>query len=229
MGAAFFDLDKTLIARNSGSLWVRSELRGGYISRWEFARASWLLFRYHLGFAAVEDAVLEAIASLAGDREVDVRGRTHAFYDREVHGLYRPGGRAALEAHREAGDQLVLCTTSSNYLSERVSETLGLDHYICNSFEVDAAGVYTGKPVGTLCFGEGKVVRARAWAGAHGIDLADCAAYTDSVSDLPLLEAVGRPVAVNPDPKLRRAARERGWPIEDWGVPAELAAAVEAS
>jgi HAD superfamily hydrolase (TIGR01490 family) len=217
MAIAFFDLDLTVLGRNSGALWMKAELRGGHISYWMALKATVWLTRYHLGFARLEDAILESIASIAGAPEAEVVARTLAFYDREVRHLVRPGARAAIDQHRAAGDRLWLLTSSSNYLSEAVAAQLGLDGSLCNRFEVDASGRFTGRPLGPLCFGPGKVDAARRLAGERGVALADCAFYSDSASDLPMFEAVGRPVAVNPDPRLKRVALKRGWPVVDWG------------
>jgi phosphoserine phosphatase len=90
-----------------------------------------------------------------------------------------------------------------------VAEDLGLDDVLCNRFEVDETGAHTGRPVGTLCFGAGKLDYAEVYAGDRGVSLADCWFYTDSFSDLPVLERVGHPVVVNPDPRLRREAERR--------------------
>ena len=219
MAIAFFDLDLTVLAKNSGGLWVRSELRSGFITRWQALRALGWLVRYQLGSARLDDAILESIASLEGALEAEVKARSLAFYEREVKHLVRPGARAALALHREKGDRVWLLTSSSNYLSEAVVADLSLDGALCNRFEVDAAGRYTGRPKGTLCFGRGKVEEARRCAEEQRVPLADCTFYTDSASDLPMLEAAGHPVAVNPDPRLRRIASKRGWPVIDWGAP----------
>jgi phosphoserine phosphatase len=84
---------------------------------------------------------------------------------------------------------------------------------------VDARGLHTGRSLGEVCFGAGKLRLARAFAEGRGVSLADCTFYTDSYSDLPMLEAVGRPVAVNPDRRLLRRAERAGWPVLDWGRP----------
>ena len=217
---AFFDLDRTLISRNSGSMWVRAQLREGRISLGTAARALVWLTRYHLGRSGLDTAVLDAIRTLEGQPEADLRERTGAFYDAEVRGLYRPGALAALDEHRAQGHTLALLTTSSLYMAERVGEALGFDSLLCSRFEVDAGGRFTGRPDGELCFGEGKLHHAQALADALQVSLGDCVFYTDSVTDAPVLEVVGRPVAVNPDPRLRRLAARKGWTIVDWGEPA---------
>ncbi len=216
---AFFDLDRTLISRNSGSMWVRAQLREGRISLGAAARALVWLTRYHLGRSGLDGAVLDAIRTLEGQPEADLRERTGAFYDAEVRGLYRPGALAALNEHRAQGHTLALLTTSSLYMAERVGEALGFHSLLCSRFEVDTTGRFTGRPDGALCFGEGKLHHARALADSLRVSLGDCAFYTDSVTDAPVLEVVGRPVAVNPDPRLRRLAARKGWAIVDWGEP----------
>lgn len=222
MAIAFFDLDRTVLSVNSGTLWVKSEMRLGFISWTQALRAYGWIAAYQLGFARMEKALLLSIATLEGVLEEQVVARTQAFYLREVRDRVRPGALSALRRHREEGDRRVLLTSSSNYLSQSVSAQLELDDYLCNRFEV-AGGRYTGRPLGSLCYGAGKVEHARAYAQARGIALSACAFYTDSVSDLPMLEAVGRPVAVHPDPALRRIARSRGWEIADWGETREPA------
>ena len=216
---AFFDFDKTLISINSGSLWVKRELKLGFLSWWDAIRASLWIAQYQIGFVELDKGVRAIIASLEGSRESELRNRVDTFYAEQVRGLYRPGARPVIEEHRKAGDKLVLLTSTSIYMAEAVARELAFDDTLCNRFEVDAAGVYTGRPLGEICYGRGKLTIARSYAERLGVDLGACAFYTDSMADSSLLEEVGRPVAVNPDPRLRRLARARGWQIADWGLP----------
>jgi len=213
---AFFDLDRTLIRRNSATLWVRFELAAGRMS-WCYAlhAFSWIM-RYNLVAVDLGEPIRRGAVALAGQREADMRERVQEFYAALIRPLYRPGARAAVHAHRSAGDRLVLLTSSSNYMSELVCGELGLDGYVCNRLEVDPAGCYTGQACEPLCFGAGKVVLAERYAATVGGSLGEATFYTDSHSDLPMLEAVGYPVAVHPDPRLRRLARQRRWPTVNW-------------
>jgi HAD superfamily hydrolase (TIGR01490 family) len=220
MAIAFFDLDKTLLAVNSGALWIRRELELGHITRLQALRASMWLARYHMGFVSLQDVLLQAITHLEGLGEQYLLQRTVLFYEEQVRSQFRPGALRSLEEHRAAGDRLVLLTSSSGYMADLVARDLGLDAVLCNRFEVDCStGLCTGRPLGEVCFGEGKRSYAQAYASEAGVSLSACSFYTDSYSDLPVLEVVGRPVVVHPDRRLFREALRRGWPVVDWGVP----------
>ena len=214
---AFFDLDKTLISRNSATLWLRAEMANGRLSKLRALHAFTYVVRYSLGLVDIEDTIRRSVTTIAGQVEAEMAQRAVDFYAASIRPIFRPGARAALGAHRAAGDRLVLLTSSSNYVSEQVVADLGLDDYLSSRFEVDADGRYTGRLVEPLCYGRGKLELASRCAATHGVDLQACAFYTDSIADLPMLEAVGEPAAVHPDPKLRRIARQRGWPVLDWG------------
>jgi len=216
MRIAFFDLDRTLLPVNSAWLWMRYELQRGYLTWRQVAHASVWLTAYHVGIASLDKPLREAIATYRGSTADELRARTRDFYESQLAGSYRPGGLRALAAHRDAGDPVVLLTTSSTYLSELVSEDLGLDGYLCNAFEEDDAGRLTGRAVEPLCYGQGKVAAAARYAAKYGVGLVDCTFYSDSLSDLPMLDAVGHPVVVEPDPRLRRLARRRGWQSSKW-------------
>jgi HAD superfamily hydrolase (TIGR01490 family) len=216
MALAFFDLDLTLISRNSGTLWVRQELREGRMTPLDAARAAAWLLRYRLGAVGLEEALERSLASVRGTPESELAARVERFYLREVRPLFRREGRVAVDAHRASGDRLVLITAGSSYVGEHVARELGLDHAIGSRLEVDADGRFTGRTDGPLCYGAGKRVLAERYANAHGLSLAAATFYTDSYADLPLLEAVGAPRAVHPDRRLRLHAERSRWPILAW-------------
>lgn len=220
MGVAFFDLDQTIFATNSVALWLRREVAAGHVTRWQAVQTAMWVAGYALGVTPLDRAVRTAILTLAGMSAEPVRKRTLAFFEQHLRDAYRPGALSAMADHRRNGDQLVLLTASSSYIAEHVARDLGFDACLCNELEVDEEGRHTGRTVGELCFGTGKLAHARAYAEAVDVPLTECAFYTDSYSDLPMLLAVGLPVAVNPDPRLRREAKRRGWKVVDWGLPA---------
>jgi HAD superfamily hydrolase (TIGR01490 family) len=218
-GIAFFDVDKTLLAVNSATLWVKKELANGHITRMQAARASFWVGLYGLGLIHADDVIRVAIKSLKGKRERDVIDRTLEFWRDDVAATIRPGAQGAVKRHKDAGEMCFILTSSSNYLSAPIADVLGLDGFLANRFVVDG-GIFTGEPVEPVCYGAGKVAHASACAAKLNVKLDECAFYTDSASDVPMLEAVGRPVVVSPDMRLRRIAKKRAWPVEDWGVPA---------
>ncbi|MBN2361995.1 MAG: HAD family hydrolase [Deltaproteobacteria bacterium] len=213
--AAFFDLDRTLLTVNSGSTWVRSELRAGRIGAWHALEGALYLLAYKFFALDMERLFNRALVTVRGLDEETLRRRTREWFGREVVPRVAPGGLRQVAEHRQQGHQLVLLTSSSLYESEAAVEHFGFDGLLCTRYQV-IDGRLTGQVVTPICFGPGKVLYAERHAAEHGIDLARSFFYTDSFTDLPMLERVGHPVAVHPDPRLRRIARRRGWPVVDW-------------
>ena len=213
---AFFDLDRTLIDVNSGLLWARHERRHGHISAAQMARALVWTALYHVAVIDMETAVTRALDHYRGVHADHLDQRTRAWFEREVAGRLRPRAAAAMAEHRGRGDALVILTNSSCYEARAAAERWGFDDYLANQFPTDPAGCLIGAFERPLCYGAGKVARAEAWARGRGADLASCYFYSDSYSDVPMLARVGLPRVVSPDPRLRVAARLRGWPILDW-------------
>lgn len=221
--AAFFDLDGTLLAVNSARLWLARERRLGHVNGWQVARAMACIGGYHLGVLDMEATLRSALGTIRGVDEASIRAQTREWWAEEVRPCVAPGARPAVDAHRRAGEQVVLLTSSSRYAAEMAREEFGLDDVLFQAYET-RDGRFTGEPSLPICYGPGKVEAAEAWASAHGVDLAGSAFYTDSYTDLPMLLRVGRPFVVSPDPRLRRTARSRGWPVLDWSAPAAAAA-----
>jgi HAD superfamily hydrolase (TIGR01490 family) len=214
--AAFFDLDLTLIDVNSGLLWARHERRLGNISLWQMSRAILWHGLYRLAVIDIETALEHALGHYRGIASSLLDSRTREWFRSEVEHRLRPAALSAIAEHKAAGHPLVLLTNSSCYQAAIAAETWGLDGYLANQFPVDERGCLTGTFERPACYGPGKVARAETWAAERGVDLARSYFYTDSFSDLPMLERVGEPRVVSPDPRLRRAARQRGWAILDW-------------
>jgi HAD superfamily hydrolase (TIGR01490 family) len=215
VAAAFFDMDKTVLRVNSGTLWVKFLHRRGEISRWQLVRALGWALQYRLAIIDMVALSQRLVADLGGTLETDMIDKCAFWYRTEVAPTISASARAAIARHRASGERVILLTSATPYVAEPLARALELDAVICSRLEV-VGGKFTGRIVEPLCYGDGKVCLAERWAAAHGIDLATTTFYSDSYSDLPMLERVGRPVAVNPDPRLRRAARRRGWPIERW-------------
>ncbi len=214
--AAFFDLDLTLIDVNSGILWAKHERSLGNISRFQLARAVFWHGMYRLALINMEVAFERAISHYKGTATDHLDKRTRDWFASEIEHRIRPAAKESLEEYRESGHPLVLLTNSSNYQANIACERWGLDAFLANSFPTDENDELTGTFERPLCYGPGKVERARRWAAANDVDVESSFFYTDSYSDLPMLEAVAAPRIVCPDPRLRRAAQKRNWPILDW-------------
>jgi len=215
MRAALFDVDRTLVTVNTAKLYVRWRLGRGEASLLDFARASRALLAYACGTLDVDKAARVAFQAVRGQDEARMREECLAWYQRVVRPHISQQGRLEVERARRDGAVCALLSASTPYLTEPLAEDLGIDHVLCTRLEV-ANGRFTGSWEPPLCYGVGKVQRARAWAEALGIDLASSTFYTDSISDLPMLEAVGSPRVVNPDPRLRLLAMRRRYPVESW-------------
>lgn len=214
--AAFFDLDRTLIDVNSALLWAQHERAQGNVTSWQLAQATFWTAMYHLSLIDMERAFNEAVAYYKGEPFETLEQRTREWFHDEIRPRLRTGAVEAMDAHREEGHPLVILTNSSCFEAEVAAETWGFDHWLANQFPVDETGCLLGTFATPMCYGPGKVHHARNWTEEHGIDLERSYFYTDSYSDLPMLEEVGEPRIVSPDPRLRRAARQRGWPILNW-------------
>jgi len=214
MSAAFFDLDRTLITVSSGHLWFRRERALGRLSLKQAVEAGIWGLLYNAGLMQSHSGLERAVRALAGQPEAEMIARNRTFYDEEIVGTVAPGAHAVLATHRERGDQLVLLTSSTNYVADFICQDLQLDAALAMRLEVEG-GLFTGS-IEQLCFGRAKVQIAERWAQEQGIDLAECSFYSDSYTDLPMLETVGKPIVVHPDRRLRSVATKRGWPIQDW-------------
>lgn len=218
-GAAFFDLDGTLTVENTGRLWFRREREHGRLHLSQAMEAAFWMGLYGVGLMKADVALTRAVGTLKGLHEDELQERIDVFYAEEVADIYAPGGLDVLQRHRDAGEPVVLLTAATVYLARCVQKDLDLDDVLALRFEKGDDGRFTGELTHPVCYGPGKLELAKAWCEERGIALDDCAFYTDSISDLPMLEAVGRPVAVRPDPRLLRVAKRNGWPVEDWGGP----------
>ncbi|MBN1946460.1 MAG: HAD family hydrolase [Bradymonadales bacterium] len=213
--AAFFDLDGTLLTVNSAALWMDRERRAGRIGRWTMLQAALYLLGYRFGLVDIERGMLKALQTIKGEREENVRRWTSDWFHQEVAGHVAPGCWPVLDGHRKENRLVVLLTSSSLYESELAAELFRLDAVLCTRYEV-VNGLFTGRLSGPISFGRGKVVLAEQFAREMQVDLDDSYFYTDSITDLPMLERVRHPHTVNPDIRLRRLAAKKRWPRLDW-------------
>ena len=212
MVAALFDLDGTLIACNSAPLYMKHMRRTGQARRRDVAITLYYVLRYKLGLLDVERALARSMSFVRGRIEAAVEADAASWYRQELRPYLLPAMAATVEAHRRAGHVPAILTSATRYLAEPLAADLGIEHVLSSGLVV-RDGRFTGEPVHPVCYGKGKIYWAERFAAAQGVDLARSYFYTDSITDLPLLERVGEPRVVNPDPRLRRTALRRGWPV----------------
>lgn len=210
---ALFDLDHTLLDGDGDDLWCRFLLRHGLVRADLAAHNERMGQDYRAGRVSVE-AFSAFYAALLGGHSPDFWAPWQArFLVEEIRPRLPDAARELVASHREAGHLLVLTTASNRVIAERTAAELGFEHLLATELE-QHQGRYTGRLSGTPNMREGKLVRLRTWlAGRSWPESALEGAwfYSDSINDLPLLAAVGQPVATNPDPQLRAVARARGW------------------
>jgi HAD superfamily hydrolase (TIGR01490 family) len=210
-------MDRTLVSRDTATLYVRYQRDVGDAGWRQALRVSWWVLQYTLGVIDAERVAERALA--------DFRGKSERWMEESCRGWFRDyvlehvaqAGRDAVRRHRDAGDVVAIVTGATRYAAEPLAEELGIDHVVCTRLEVED-GLFTGKVVKPMCYGRGKIDLTRRYAEAKGFSLDDATFYSDSITDLPLLEHVATPVVVNPDARLERVARRRNWPIERWRV-----------
>jgi HAD superfamily hydrolase (TIGR01490 family) len=212
--AAFFDLDRTLIRRSSALALAGAFREHGVIGRGQLAKAAaWqLLFAARgAGAETVRKAAEDGLMILRGFAVDDLRSLVAGAMEAVLKPLVYREALELVDRHRERGERVYIVSATLQEIVEELARELGFDGAVGSVCEV-VDGVYTGRSL-RAAHGGGKAAAVRELAGREGLDLAASTAYSDSHTDLPFLEAVGKPVAVNPDRELRRFAGERGWPI----------------
>jgi HAD superfamily hydrolase (TIGR01490 family) len=208
-------MDRTLVRVNSGTLWIKWLRARGEISRYRQLRALGWIAQYKLAILDMESVTTRVIAGMKGDDEGEMRRKCLEFAQKQVLPEVAPKAREALEHHRKEGHVVAILSTSTPYVTEPLAEHLGIEHVICTRLGI-ADGKFDGTHIRPACYGAGKVHWAEAFAKKHEVDLARSFFYTDSYSDLPMLERVGVARVINPDTRLKRHAQRVGWPVEAW-------------
>ncbi|MBL0220493.1 MAG: HAD family hydrolase [Myxococcales bacterium] len=212
--AALFDMDNTLLRVDTGMSWTKFLYRRGELPKKMVAKAVYWSALYKLAVLDMEAVFTKLCLDLAGDSEHEMIAKCDVWYRDHIAAEVAPAAKVAVDYHRQAGHTVVLATGSTCYAARPVARGIGIDHVLSSELEV-AGGAFTGRP-SALCFGQHKVTLAEQWAARNGIDLAASYFYSDSYNDLPMLERVGTAIAVNPDSRLRRHARSRGWAVQQW-------------
>jgi len=215
MQLALFDLDHTLLSGDSDVLWCEFLIDQGELDESWRARSSEMAGFYAAGTVTPKQYCDFYAATLAGRDAAQLQPLRERFVRDVVRPRIPDDARALLRRHRDAGDTLVLTTATNRIISALTAVDLGVDHYLCTELE-QVDGRFTGRTTGMLNMRSGKVDRLRRWLAGLGQSetlLKKASFYSDSINDLALLSVVGRPVVVDPDPRLESTALRKGWAI----------------
>jgi len=212
--AALFDVDRTLLRTDSATLYLRQQRARGEAGVRDVMRVAFWLLEYTLGVVDAPAVARRVLGRYAGRSEAELAASFEEWFPRYALPELSSRGREVVGSHLARGDLVALLSGAPRYALLPLARELGIEHVIATEVETDR-GRLTGRVLG-LCYGAAKVEFAARLLGAHGSSFAATTFYSDSITDRPMFERVACPVAVNPDLRLRRLARQRGWPVEHW-------------
>jgi len=210
---AYFDMDRTILRTSSGMLYMRYLWRRGEANRRAMLRAYWYAVLYKLGWFNYPAVAARLASNASTNSEAETQALCQRWFEEMAVHYIAPKAVQRMNEHQAQGHLVTIVSASTPYVVGPVARYLGVEDYLCTRLEV-VEGRFTGKILAPACYGPGKMYWAQDYASRHDAELAQAYFYTDSYSDLTLLEAVGHPVAVNPDPRLRALAARRNWPVE---------------
>ena len=212
---AIFDLDHTLLDGDSDVLWCEFLMQRGVLAREHFEPLNREMERaYQAGTVSAADFCAFYIGTLAGRTRTQWKALRGEYLKQVIAPRLPAAAHALVRQHAKLGDTLILSTATNRFLAELTARYLGIDELIATECEFDLQDQFTGRPSGVLNMREGKVARLHAWLAGRGLQRNDWVAtvYSDSINDLPLLQAANHPVCVNPDAQLAAHAAAHGWP-----------------
>lgn len=213
MTLAIFDLDNTLIGGDSDHLWGCFVCERGLVEAKEFgARNDQFYADYQRGVLDIDAYLRFALSPLVGQPPATLAAWHRDFMASKIEPILLPRAAELIEHHRQRGHDLLIVTATNQFVTRPIATALGIDELIASEGEI-VDGRYTGEPLGIPSYHRGKVIRVNQWMKERGITLDGSYFYSDSHNDLPLLELVDHPVAVDPDPILLARAKAEGWPV----------------
>ena len=215
---AFFDVDKTIISENSGSLYLRALYERGEIDWLTLVRNLGPYLKYKFNLLDINRWVESTMENFRDRSERTLVREANRWFREYAHPRIYPEARELVTKHAEAGHVVALVSGATKFVVRPLAQHLSVKHIMHTHLEVKD-GRFTGRVMQPICFGEGKIYWVQQLIEREGIDLAKSYFYTDSITDLPLLELVGHPQIVNPDPLLYREARRRNWPVRLFSEP----------
>jgi HAD superfamily hydrolase (TIGR01490 family) len=211
LSLAIFDLDNTLLAGDSDYLWGRFLVRRGLVDRERYEHENERFYRqYQAGTLDIYEFLAFQLRPLALLDPPTLEALRARFMEENILPIMLPAAHALLQSHRDRGDFLLIITATNRFVTAPIAQAYGVRHLLATEPEM-VDGRYTGRVVGIPCYREGKVQRLEEWAHEYGVPMGDSWFYSDSHNDLPLLDRVAHPVAVDPDAALARHAADHGW------------------
>lgn len=213
MGLAIFDLDNTLLAGDSDHSWGEFLCDRGYVDVAAYRARNDQFYADYLAGQLDVAAYQNFCQEVLGRTDRATLDAWHQEFMRDyIEPIILPEGEALVAEHRKAGDYIMMITATNSFITAPIAKRLNMDHLIATECGMEN-GQYTGQLVGVPSFQAGKITRLNSWLAEHQANLLDSHFYSDSHNDLPLLEKVSRPVAVDPDDRLRALAEQRGWDV----------------
>ncbi len=213
MTLAIFDLDNTLLGGDSDYLWGTYLVAEGLVDEAYYQRENQRFYdEYRKGTLDIYEFLDFSLRHLAEHPLPELLALRRRFMAEKIEPIILPAGRALIEHHRQQGHRLLIITATNRFVTEPIAAALGVADLLATDPEF-SDGRYTGKVAGVPAFREGKVSCLKQWLADNGANLADSWFYSDSHNDLPLLEMVSHPVAVDPDDTLRQHAEMKSWPV----------------
>ena len=212
---AIFDLDETLIAADSASLWSEFITVKGLASKSQLAEEQELMTAYAKGTLDMNTYMQATLKPIIGMDSHTLAQLVEEFIEQKIKPAFYTDAISRIEWHKQRGDKVLVISATGEHLVKPIAKMLGADDAIAINLE-QINGIITGNTIGTLSYQQGKVIRMKAWIADQDTQFKGSYGYSDSINDLPLLDAVDRPFAVNPDPALALHAQMQDWTIMDW-------------
>jgi HAD superfamily hydrolase (TIGR01490 family) len=215
---AFFDMDKTLIAENSGSLYMRYRYQRGEIGGVDLLKGLGAYLQYKLGILDIRNWTKNMMVQFRGENEAQLEEQAIEWFEDMVAPTIYPAAAELVRSHQAQGHVVAIVSGATKFVVRPLAERMGIQHMLFTRLEVEN-GSFTGRVIEPICFEEGKIYWLQQFVEEQGIELAKSWFYTDSITDVPLMDIVGHPVATNPDPLLYRTAVRRRWPVRFFTPP----------
>lgn len=213
MALAIFDLDNTLLSGDSDYLWGQFLVENNIVDSTRYQQANQDFYdQYLAGTMDIFEFLAFQLKPLADNSLVDLYRWRNQYLAEKIDPILSLEGRSFIAQHQQQGDTLLIITATNSFITTPIAEKLGIQNLIATEPEI-VDGIYTGKVAGTPSYQQGKVERLMDWLNKHSQTLEGSYFYSDSHNDLPLLNLVDHPIAVDPDPKLQAIAQQKDWKI----------------